>query len=185
MVQKFFAQKIEGKQKYVSRWALHFLFYKFFCISKHKNVASQKLQILAIFANFEVFCHKTAQKLIAQKIQTEQNCSLGLNSDFLCRKLFSSCYCFWMATVGKWYKKQSKFDKNRNFDPLGVEIELWTMNPKRCARSTFGGTGWPQVPKIPNNSPKIWDLVWFFGFLQKNGAKTFRTKNWRKTKICI
>ena len=46
-----------------------------------------------------------------------------------------------MATVGKWHKKQSNFDKNRDFDPLGVEIELWAINPKRCARSTYGGTG--------------------------------------------
>ena len=33
-------------------------------------------------------------------------------------------------------KKQPKFDKNHDFDPLGVEIELWAINPKRCARST-------------------------------------------------
>ena len=142
MAQKFFAQKIEGKQKCLSRWTLHFLFHKFFCISKHKNVASQKQWFLTIFANFEVFCHKTALKLFAQKIHFYQNYSLRLKSHFLFDKLFHSCDCFWMATDGKRHEKQSKFDKNCNFDPLGVEIELWVMNPKRCARSTCGGTGW-------------------------------------------
>ena len=176
MAQKFFAQKIEEKQKCLSRWTLHFLFYKFFCISKHKNVASQKQWFLTIFANFEVFCHKTALKLFAQKIHFYQNYSLRLKSHFLFDKLFHSCDCFWMATDGKRHKKQSKFDKNRDFDPLGVEIELWAMNPKRCARSTYGGTWCRQILKIPNRFPK--NCIWRFFHLvmRKKCANIFCTK---------
>ena len=34
------------------------------------------------------------------------------------------------------------------------------MNPKRCARSTYGGTGCRQNPKIPNRFPK--NCIWRF-----------------------
>ena len=40
------------------------------------------------------------------------------------------------------------FKKNRVFDPLGVEIELWLIRVKRCARPHYGGTGWPQNSKF-------------------------------------
>ena len=53
-------------------------------------------------------------------------------------------------------KKQPKFDKNRNFDPLGVEIELWAINPKRRTRSIYGGTvHGVKFPKLPTVFPKI------------------------------
>ena len=45
-------------------------------------------------------------------------------------------------------EKQPNLDESRDFDPLGVEIEL------RCARSSYGGTGSRQNPKIPNRFPK-------------------------------
>ena len=61
---------------------------------------------------------------------------------------------FWHCVDFGDEEKQQRFDKNRDFDPLGVEIELWAMNPKRCARSTYGGTRCRQIPKIPNRFPK-------------------------------
>ena len=74
-------------------------------------------------------------------------------------------------------KKPPKLDKIRDFDPLGVEIELWAMNPKRCARSTYGGTRCRQNPKIPNRFPK--NCIWRFFHLvmRKKCAKIFCTKN--------
>ena len=77
-----------------------------------------------------------------------------------------------MATVGKWHEKQPKFDKNRNFDPLGVEIELWAINPKRCARLTYGGLGVVKIPKFPK-------IVFegFFTLSCKKNAQKFCTKN--------
>ena len=111
------------------------------------------------------------------KNSSYQNYSLGWNSDFLCCKLFCSCDCFWMATVGKWHKKQSNFDKNRDFDPLGVEIELWVINPKSCARSTYGGLGGVRLPKFPTVFPKIEFEGFFTLSCKKKCAKMFRTKN--------
>ena len=52
------------------------------------------------------------------------------------------------------YSKTQNLDKNRNFDQLGVKIELWAIDPKRCARSTYVGNVWRQIPKIPNCFPK-------------------------------
>ena len=47
-------------------------------------------------------------------------------------------------------KKMEIFDKNCVFFyPLGVEIELWRIYPKRCARSTYVVIRWPKL-KIPN-----------------------------------
>ena len=61
---------------------------------------------------------------------------------------------FWHCVDFGGEEKQPRFDKNRDFDPHGVEIELWAMNPKRCARFTYGGTGFRQNPKVPNRFPK-------------------------------
>ena len=59
---------------------------------------------------------------------------------------------------------------------------LWKIH----ARSTFGGTGWHQIPKIPNRFPEIWDLVWFFAFFAEKWHKNFSHKKLKRSKnVCL
>ena len=62
-------------------------------------------------------------------------------------------------------QKAQNCDNNSDFDQLGVEIGLWLIYPKRCARSTYGMAGdWvvedsrkPQLFSI-----KYYVFVYFF-----------------------
>ena len=73
------------------------------------------------------------------------------------------------------------FDKNRVFDPLGVEIELWHIHVKRCARPNYWGTGWP-MDGVPNLFLKICNLVLIFHNFLKNLSTNFWHKKLEKTK---
>ena len=62
------------------------------------------------------------------------------------------------------------------FYQLGVDIELWDMNPKRGARSTFGGLCGVKFPKFPTVFPKIAFKGFFTSSCEKKTQKFFTQK---------